>query len=50
MASDRHCDDENVSLLASYNLCSVWLAWEVTGNQGCHSYSARYSQAAKYAP
>src|SRR5262245_14350684 len=28
-----------VSLLASYNLCSVWPVWGNAGNQGCHSYS-----------
>src|SRR4030095_3668888 len=28
-----------VALLASYNLCPVWLVWANTGNQGCHSDS-----------
>src|SRR5262249_47434680 len=30
---------ESVSLLVSYNLCSVWVVRAATGNQGCHSYS-----------
>src|SRR5262245_52362511 len=28
-----------LTLLVSYNLCSVWVVRAATGNQGCHSYS-----------